>query len=147
MLFEPIYKTKISVSGGRNGLAISDDGQLKLQLVMPQALGGKETDPGTNPEQLFAACFGACFGGTLESIAKLQNIKLDNFSVQTTVTLGKVTGNGFNLMIYLELSAENPSTDILKELAEDAFAICTYSKAIRGNVDIIWKVKPLARNN
>ena len=141
MLFEPIYETKISVTGGRSGQVISDDGQLKLQLVMPQVLGGKVTSTGTNPEQLFAACFGACFGGTLESIAKVQNIRIDNFSVQTTVTLGKVTGDGFHLMIYLELQAEHPSIEILKELAEDAFAICTYSKAIKGNVDIVWTVK------
>lgn len=142
MLFEPIYETKISVTGGRNGLVMSDDGLFKLSLSMPQILGGNEGTQGANPEQLFGACIGACLGGTLESIAKLQNIKLHNFSVHTTVTLGRVMGDGFNLMIALQLSAEQPSTEVLHTLAQDAFAICTYTKAIKGNVDIIWKIIP-----
>lgn len=139
MTFESIYETQVSAIGGRNGQAISKDGKLDIILTMPKVLGGTLSQSGTNPEQLFAACFGASFGASLQALAKVQTIELGELSVQVTITLGRLTDNGFRIQLLLVIEATQASLPDLQALVKDTFEVCTYAKAIRGNVDITWK--------
>ncbi len=134
-----LYSTKVHVSGGRAGHAESTDGILKLNLAPPKELGGK--GGATNPEQLFAAGYAACFESALRHVAKNKNIPISDASILATVTLNSTDEKGFYLNVALDVEVDGVDQRTAKELVETAHTVCPYSKAIHGNVDVKLSAK------
>lgn len=131
-----LYQARVTSSGGRNGRVVSDDGVLHLPLSVPKGLGG----PGgaaTNPEQLFAAGYAACFDSALAFVAGKRAIKLTGTSVRATVAIGPRDGEGFALSVELDVSIPEVPRDVALDLVEQADKVCPYSHALRGNVDVV----------
>ncbi|MFS0654403.1 organic hydroperoxide resistance protein [Bacillus sp. 179-C3.3 HS] len=135
---KPLFTAKVKAHHGREGHVRSDDGVLDHQIVMPNVK--KEGDTGTNPEQLFAAGYAACFGGALEQVAKKQGIEIES-DVEGQVSLLKdESDGGFKLGVKLIVSAKGLDHDKAKELVEAAHQFCPYSKATRGNIEVDLEV-------
>ena len=130
-----LYTATATASGGREGQATSSDGVLDVNLTTPRELGGAGGD-GTNPEQLFAAGYSACFLGALKFVAGKQKVALP---ADTTVT-GKVgigaIPTGFGIEAELTIAAPGVPRDVLQALVEQAHTVCPYSNATRGNIDV-----------
>lgn len=126
-----LYTARAQVISGRDGSVRTDDGKLETRLAFPKSLGGDGN--GTNPEQLFAAGYGACFGSTLATIAKAEGAALRNVHVDSEVDMNNESGN-YDLAVRLAVRAENVDRPTLEALVEKAKAACPYSRAIRGNV-------------
>lgn len=131
------YKTKATSTGGRDGRAISEDKKIDLQLSVPKELGG-DNGPGTNPEQLFAAGYSACFLGALKLVASQAKVSLPkNTSITAEIGIGdNDKGEGFNISASLTINAPDVDHEVLKPLVEKAHKVCPYSNATRGNVDV-----------
>ncbi len=134
------YKTKATSTGGRDGRAVSEDKKIDLQLSVPKELGG-DSGPGTNPEQLFAAGYSACFLGALKLTASNEKVKLPaDTSVTAEIGIGDNTkGPGFNISATLIVNAPDFDLEVLKPLVEKAHQVCPYSNATRNNVDVELK--------
>lgn len=131
-----LYQTQVHVSGGREGKIQSTDGRLELSLVPPKELGGPALGQGTNPEQLFAAGYGACFESAVRFVARSKKVTLKEASVDATVTLlGKPDG-GFQLAAKLAVSLPGIDQELAQSLVNEAHTICPYSVATRGNIDV-----------
>jgi osmotically inducible protein OsmC len=130
-----LYTAQATASGGRDGRAVSSDNVLNIQLSTPRELGGAG-GPGTNPEQLFAAGYSACFLGALKFVAGKEKVALP---ADTTVT-GKVgigaIPTGFGIQAELRISAPGLPRDTVQALVEKAHIVCPYSNATRGNIDV-----------
>lgn len=130
-----LYAATATATGGREGRARSSDRVLDVQLSTPRELGGAG-GPGTNPEQLFAAGYSACFLGALKFVAGKQKVALP---ADTTVT-GKVgigaIPAGFGIEAELTIAAPGVPRDTLQALVEQAHTVCPYSNATRGNIDV-----------
>jgi Ohr subfamily peroxiredoxin len=127
-----IYTAKARVAGGRNGHGRSDDGHLDVELSRP-ATGG----PGTNPEQLFAVAYAACFEGALATVARRARVELGETSVESSVSLWSVDDGSFRIDATLAVTipgVSDPGQAV--ELATEADRVCPYSNALRGNVDV-----------
>lgn len=130
-----LYTATVSAKGGREGRIVSSDGQLDLNIEMPKGLGGNGGD-GTNPEQLFAAGYSACFGSALNSVIESQKIKeVTGTEVTANVSIFK-DGSGFKLGVVMEVKVEGVDHVKAQELADAAHQVCPYSKATRGNIDV-----------
>ena len=129
-----LYTTKVQVTGGRSGHAKSADGLLNVDLAPPKELGGK--GGATNPEQLFAAGYAACFESALRHVAKNENIAITDASVLATVTLNSTDEKGFYLTVSLDVEVDGVDQHTAKKLVDKAHTVCPYSKAIHGNVDV-----------
>lgn len=131
------YSTKATSSGGRDGRAATADGTLEVKLSTPKELGGGGGD-GTNPEQLFAAGYSACFLSAIKHVAAEEKIKVpDDAKVTATVGVGeRDDGRGFGLDVELAVSLPGIERDKAQELTEKAHVVCPYSHATRGNVDV-----------
>ncbi|GAB2597300.1 organic hydroperoxide resistance protein [Microlunatus antarcticus] len=123
--------TATTVGGRRGGRATSSDGILDLTLTAPKEVGGPGT--GTNPEQLFAAGYSACFNSAFVGVAKQAGVKADDAHVTANVGFGPA-GQGYALTVDLEISVAGLDLAKVQELAEVAHQVCPYSNAIRGNV-------------
>jgi Ohr subfamily peroxiredoxin len=132
-----LYTAHASATGGRTGEAKSDDGQLSVKLVTVKEMGGPGGD-GTNPEQLFAAGYSACFLSALKLVGGQQKKKVpDNTTVAADVGIGpQDSGTGFNLAITLNISIPDMDKAEAQELVEATHQVCPYSNATRGNVDV-----------
>jgi len=131
-----LYTATATVKGGREGRAKSDDGVLDLQLVVPKGLGGPG-GAGSNPEQLFAAGYAACFEGAVRFVARQKNITLKDASVTAHVGIGPREPTGFGIAVKLEVSLPSVDRAVAQELVDTAHSdICPYSHATRGNVDV-----------
>ena len=128
-----VYTAHAHTVGGRGGTAKSDDGKLDVKLAYPPALGGDGN--GTNPEQLFAAGFGACFNGALGLVARNEKVSLGEHSVDVSVDLIK-DAPSFKIGVTLTLTAPSLDRAQAQDLLEKAHQVCPYSKATRGNVDV-----------
>lgn len=130
---EVIYTASATSVGGRNGRVKTSDGILDLELMTP---GSKiqEDSQATNPEQLFAAGYAACFNGALKLAAQLKKIRTGETKITVNVSLGKDEKGGF--IISAHISALIPGVDkgTAEELVDDAYNICPYSKATRNNI-------------
>ncbi|TVT71579.1 MAG: organic hydroperoxide resistance protein [Pseudomonas sp.] len=130
-----LYTATATATGGREGRASSSDEALDVQLSTPRELGGAG-GPGTNPEQLFAAGYSACFLGALKFVAGKQKVAL---SADTRIT-GKVgigqIPTGFGIEAELTVSAPGIARDVLQGLVDQAHVVCPYSNATRGNIDV-----------
>ncbi|MFJ4657800.1 organic hydroperoxide resistance protein [Nocardia sp. NPDC088792] len=127
--------TSSATSVGREGRSVSSDGYLDLKLAQPKSVGG--TGDGTNPEQLFAVGYSACFAGALQAVARNQKVDLGDTTVTADVSLHKddETGFGISVVLHVELP-EHLQNDEGKALVEAAHQVCPYSKATRGNIPV-----------
>lgn len=131
-----LYTATATVHGGREGSVKSSDGVLQHDLKMPKELGGPGGS-GTNPEQLFAAGYGACYESALANIARKEGVKLQDVEVTANVSIGKDDSDGgFRLAVKLDVSLPGISREQAQDLAEKAHAFCPYSKATRGNIEV-----------
>ena len=130
-----LYTAHATATGGREGRAISSDRVLDIQLSTPKELGGGG-GPGTNPEQLFAAGYSACFLGALKLVAGKQKVALPaNTTIAGNVGIGPANV-GFALAVKLEINAPGLPKEQVQTLVEAAHQVCPYSNATRGNVDV-----------
>ena len=133
-----IYTARATSTGGRAGTSRTSDGKLEINLSTPKELGG-DGGPGTNPEQLFAAGYSACFIGAIEAVAARQKIKVPaDTSIIAAVSIGPMTGKDGAFAIDVALSVSIPGMDpaAAEKLVTDAHEVCPYSNATRGNVDV-----------
>jgi len=132
-----LYTTKGWATGGRTGKAQSEDGRISVTLDTPKELGGSGGD-GTNPEQLFAMGYSACFLGALKVVAGKEKVKLsDETKVTATVGIGpRDDGQGFGLDVALAVSSPDVDKAVLEGLVQKAHVVCPYSDFSRGNVDV-----------
>ena len=137
---EPLYTAVATARGGREGEVVSDDGVLDLSLAVPTDLGGPGGDL-TNPEQLFAAGYAACFHSALKRVAKERGLDVEPSEITAKVSLGK-DGQVFGLAVTL--LAALPTLDPAQgdKLLQDAHQVCTYSRATRGNIDVTLELAP-----
>jgi len=133
-----LYTTSATATGGRDGKVKSDDGILDLTVVPPKALGGSGA-PGTNPEQLFAAGYSACFGSAVAHVARAQKIKTGPVSITAHVSLGP-SGAGFGLAVELVASIPELPKQEAEALVWAAHEVCPYSNATKGNIQVDVKV-------
>ena len=131
------YSTRATASGGRDGRAASEDGKLKVQLSVPKELGGPGGE-GTNPEQLFAAGYSACFLGALKFVAGQSKIAIPaDASVTATVGIGpRDDGKGFGLDVSLAVKLPGLDRAVAEDLVQRAHVVCPYSEATRKNLDV-----------
>lgn len=132
---EILYQAEVTSSGGRDGEARSADGRLVVSLAMPPGLGG-HGGPGTNPEQLFAAGYSACFLSALKYVAAQHQHPLpDGSTVTALVGIGEIA-TGFNLRVTLRVNLPGMDRHEALQLMDRAHQICPYSNATRGNIHI-----------
>jgi Ohr subfamily peroxiredoxin len=132
---DALYTATATATGdGRNGHTASDDGQIDLDVRIPTAMGG----PGgaTNPEQLFAAGYAACFHSALKLVAAGEKADLTGSEVSASVSIGTLDSGGFGLAVELDVHAPQLDHDTALALAGKAHEVCPYSNATRGNVDV-----------
>ena len=134
-----LYRAQATATGGRDGRAHSSDGVLDVKLTTPRELGGAGGD-GTNPEQLFAAGYSACFIGAIKVAAARQKVALhDDVSITGTVGIGPIS-QGFGIEVTLRISLPSIDRAVAEDLVQKAHQICPYSNATRGNVNVILEV-------
>jgi lipoyl-dependent peroxiredoxin len=130
-----IYEAEASATGGRGGSVRSSDGVLDLGLAVPKEMGG----PGgaaTNPEQLLAAGYAACFASALQSVARTRKLQLGASSVTARVGIGRLEDGRFRLAVTLLASLPDLGGDEADALVEEAHRICPYSNATRGDAAV-----------
>lgn len=130
-----LYTASAAVTGGREGRAVSSDNRLDVKLSMPRELGGAGGD-GTNPEQLFAAGYAACFIGALKAVAAREKVALPaDVSIEGRVGIGPVAAS-FGIQAELKISLPGLPREEAQALVEKAHQVCPYSNATRGNIDV-----------
>ncbi|GGF07373.1 peroxiredoxin, Ohr subfamily [Chishuiella changwenlii] len=130
-----IYTIGATAKGGRNGKVVSDNGILDLEVRMPKALGGANDDY-PNPEMLFAAGYSACFDSALNLVIKQSKIDAGETTVTAKVGIGQIENGGFGLEAELHANIPNVTLEQAQELIEKAHAVCPYSNATRGNIEV-----------
>ncbi|MDO5492736.1 MAG: organic hydroperoxide resistance protein [Nesterenkonia sp.] len=131
---ETLYTAEaIATGSGRDGHVRTDDSRIDLGLSAPEAMGGD--GQGSNPEQLFASGYAACFHGALQLVAKQAGKDVGDSSVGAKVSIGKGE-DGMGLAVTLEVVVPNLPQSEAQELADQAHQVCPYSKATRGNIDV-----------
>lgn len=130
-----IYTAAAMATGGRNGHVKSDNGVLDVQVRIPKAMGG-ESDDYTNPEQLFAAGYSACFDSALNHVIRQEKIKAGETSVTTQVSIGPIANGAFGLAVELSVNISDVSLEEANRLTERAHQVCPYSNATRNNIEV-----------
>ncbi|ART47069.1 organic hydroperoxide resistance protein [Acidovorax carolinensis] len=126
-----LYTAHAHTTGGRDGASRTDDGRLDVKLSSPGTAG-----TGTNPEQLFAAGYSACFIGAMKAVAGMQKITLpQDLAIDASVDLGKV-GAGYGIAVRLAISLPGMERAAAQALVDAAHQVCPYSNATRGNIDV-----------
>ena len=135
----PIYTAKATVTGGRaEGHGRTSDGLLDVQLRLPKEMGGEEQ--GTNPEQLFAVGYAACFEGALGVVARREKAELGEVSIDSSVDLVPNGSGGFVLAVGLDVTLPGVSDgEQAKAIVAAAHQVCPYSNATRGNIEVTLK--------
>ena len=135
-----LYKTRVAAVGGRAGTVKSEDGILDLQLALPTGLGGK--GGATNPEQLFAAGYAACFENAVIHVTRRQEQKVRDDDIEVTAEVGLLpteTG-GFKLSVSLDVVIAGLDQAKAEEVVRAAHEVCPYSNAVKGNIDVALNV-------
>lgn len=130
-----LYSTTATATGdGRNGHTATEDGQVDVDVRVPKEMGG----PGgaTNPEQLFAAGYAACFHSAMKLVAKQMDIDTTDSEVSVTAGLGMLDGGAFNLALEIDVHVPAATSEDAQRLVERAHEVCPYSNATRGNVEV-----------
>lgn len=130
-----LYTATVTTKGARHGHTTSDDGVLDMKLSIPKSLGG-EGGKYSNPEQLFAAGYSACFGSALEAVAKDHKVDLGDFSVTAIIDLGKTEDDDLQLAAILDCYIPGVDVETGEKLINEAHEICPYSRATRDNIDV-----------
>jgi len=128
-----LYTTHVTSVGGRGGHVESDDQRLRFDLTP------SDSKIGSNPEQMFAAAYAACFGSALEAVAKSEKVALSTITVTADVGLNQ-EGNDYSLAATLNVSLEGADKALAEKLVAKAHATCPYSKAIKGNMEVTFKI-------
>lgn len=129
-----MYTAHAHVTGGRDGRAVSNDGLLDVKLSPPKAMGGAGT--ATNPEQLFAAGYSACFMGAMKHVAGLKKISIPaDASIDASVDIGPIPA-GFGIAAKLVINLPGLDREVATDLVNSAHQVCPYSNATRGNIDV-----------
>jgi Ohr subfamily peroxiredoxin len=132
---KPLYTAHASSLGGRQGSVKTDDGAIDLAIAMPKGLGGGGGS-GTNPEQLFAAGYSACFGSAVAFVAQQRKVTTGPVRIDADVTIGAVASGGFGLAVKLTAHLpELPRADA-EAIVAAAHQVCPYSNATRGNIAV-----------
>lgn len=133
-LVKPLYTARATATGGRSGHAVSDDGLLDVHLKPPAQMGG----PGgaTNPEQLFAAGYAACFQSALAVVGRRAGVDTSDSLVHADVTIGTIEGGGYGLAVALRITIPGADPATTRSLTEAAHQVCPYSNATRGNIEV-----------
>ncbi|MFE0515593.1 organic hydroperoxide resistance protein [Streptomyces sp. NPDC058964] len=131
---DALYTAVATATHGREGRAVSSDGRIDLKLAPPVELGGN--GEGTNPEQLFAAGYAACFGSALGLVGRQAKVDVSNAAVTAEVGIGK-QGEGFGLKVTLRVELPDTVDEAAgRKLVETAHQVCPYSNATRGNIEV-----------
>ena len=134
-----LYTAHATSTGGRAGTSKSSDGVLDLTLTTPKELGGNGA-VGTNPEQLFAAGYSACFIGAMKHVAMMQKIALPaDTSIAASVGIGPIPA-GFGIEVAMAVTIPGMERAAAEKLVQAAHAVCPYSNATRGNIDVTFTV-------
>jgi lipoyl-dependent peroxiredoxin len=130
-----LYTARATVTGGRDaGHGRTSDGALDVQLRVPTELGGD--GGGTNPEQLFAIGYAACFEGAIKTVARREKLEADDVSIEAEVSLGPNEDRSFIVAVGLDVTLPQLDEDRATEIVAEAHRVCPYSNATRGNVDV-----------
>jgi lipoyl-dependent peroxiredoxin len=130
-----LYTAEATVTGGRDkGHGRTSDGVLDVQLRSPQELGGE--GGGTNPEQLFAVGYAACFEGAIKTVARRQKLEADDVSIDAKVSLGPGEDKSFTIAVALDVTLPQLDEQQAADIVEAAHQVCPYSNATRGNIDV-----------
>ncbi|MFO0618305.1 MAG: organic hydroperoxide resistance protein [Polyangiaceae bacterium] len=138
-LLKTLYTAHATASAGREGRARTDDGALDVALAMPKGLGGLGA-AGTNPEQLFAAGYSACFGSAVAHVARMKKIVTGPVAIDASVSIGPVASGGFGLAVELVAHIPELPRAEAEALVAEAHGVCPYSNATRGNIAVDVKV-------
>ena len=138
-LKEALYTAEAVVEGGREGHGRTSDGRLEVDLSIPAAMSGDD-GPGTNPEQLFAVGYAACFQSALLGVAQGRNLDATGLRITSRVGIGPLDSGGFGLQVSLDLQAPNIPTQEARDLMLRADQRCPYSNATRGNITVALSV-------
>lgn len=134
-----LYRAEVTASGGRDGRAVSSDQALDIRLSTPKSLGGNGAE-GTNPEQLFAAGYAACFLNAIKFIAGQDKLRLPaDTTINGQVGIGP-TPTGFGIEVELQIDIPGLEREAAEALVQKAHAVCPYSNATRGNIDVTLTV-------
>ncbi|MGH9188030.1 MAG: organic hydroperoxide resistance protein [Acidimicrobiales bacterium] len=134
-----LYTAEATAWGGREGRVASPDGVVDVQLAVPKGLGGTGGDL-TNPEQLFAAGYAACFHSALKLIARGADVDVSESAITARVGIGASDSGGFGLEVELEAELPDVERSVAEDLVAKAHQVCPYSNATRGNVEITLTV-------
>lgn len=135
-----VYTAHATATGGRDGRATSSDGVLDVKLGLPKEMGGAGGEV-SNPEQLFAAGYSACFLGALKHVASLEKVRIPaDAKIEGSVGIGQIPG-GFGIEVALDITLPGVERSVAEELVEKAHQVCPYSNATRGNIDVTLTVK------
>jgi lipoyl-dependent peroxiredoxin len=130
-----LYTARTHTIGGRDGRSVSDDGLLDVKLSSPPALGGK--GGATNPEQLFAAGYSACFMGALKHVASMKKIAVPaDAAIDASVDIGPIA-QGFGIAVQMHISLPGLDRTVAQDLIDTAHQVCPYSNATRGNIEMV----------
>jgi Ohr subfamily peroxiredoxin len=134
-----LYTARATANGGRDGKVATNDGKLDVVVAPPAEMGG--TGNGTNPEQLFAAGYAACFHSALKVVARKARQDVDGSTVTAEVGIGPINGGaGYGLEVALVVSLPGLDRPVAEELVAKAHEVCPYSNATRGNIKVDLKV-------
>ena len=128
-----LYTAVATAENGRDGRVATDDGTLDVVVNPPKEMGG--SGAGTNPEQLFAAGYSACFQGALGVVARNENADISGSTVTAEVGIGK-NDDGFGIIVEISAAIPNVDAATARDLLEKAHQVCPYSKATRGNISV-----------
>jgi osmotically inducible protein OsmC len=129
-----LYTAHAHTTGGRDGRSVSDDGLLEVKLAVPKAMGGAGN--GTNPEQLFAAGYSACFMGALKHVAGAKKVPVPaDASIDASVDIGPIPA-GFGIAVKMKITLPGLDRTVAQDLIDAAHKVCPYSNATRGNIEV-----------
>ncbi|GAB3768450.1 organic hydroperoxide resistance protein [Spirosoma horti] len=138
-MLQSLYTAHATATGGRDGHVTSSDQVLDLDVRTPRELGGSG-GAYTNPEQLFAAGYAACFDSALNLVARMGKVKTGTTTVTADVSIGKLDTGGFGLAVTLDVNVPGVEQAVAEELVEKAHQVCPYSNATRGNIPVTLTV-------
>jgi Ohr subfamily peroxiredoxin len=137
-LTKRLYTAEATVQGGRDGHGRSSDGVLDFDVRPPVELGG--SGDGTNPEQLFALGYGACFQSAMSLVGRRLRVDTNESTVTSRVTLGSTEGGRYGIAVELDVAIPGVDRDTAERVVNGAHEVCPYSNATRGNVEVVLKV-------
>jgi osmotically inducible protein OsmC len=134
------YRTAAVSEGGRNGTVRVESSKLEFEMASPQEMGGNSKD-GVNPEQLFAAGYSACFGSALQHAIRARKLPIPAPRVKVAIGIGRNESGGYSLAAEIEATIPGVDQSLADTLIKEAHAICPYSNATRGNMDVTLTAK------